>query len=617
MDHISGWAGPPRPETLPEILGHRASLPRQLAFRFLPDGTDDAAVEWTYHDLVEHADVIAAGLLRRELTGRRVVLALDPGLHYIAALFGIFRAGATAVPSFPPTGKRALARFVAIVEDCAPDVIIADTRLADRVAQFEAELPASVARPHWMFVDDDHFRQTAGARTPDGGPHAAAPTDGPALLQYTSGSTGDPKGIVLTHENLVSNCRALEANMGYEPDRVGCTWLPPYHDMGLMGTIMLAVHGGWPLVLMPPAYFVQRPYRWLKAVTDHKVTISVGPNFAFDICTSSITDEELATLDLGSLRQVFCGSEPVSRATLDAFRDRFGPRGYDETSLIPCYGLAEATLYVSGKRTGSAVRTVWLDKAELENGRVRHLSAEDAEAAEAAEDAEAAGDATLSEGGRAARIVSCGEVAEGHEVIVVDPGERRPAEPGRVGEVWVRGPNVAAGYLDKPELTAETFAARLAGSEAERTYLRTGDLGFLHEGELFITGRLKDLVVIAGRNLYPQDIERSVRGSHGKLRGAAAFSVPGESGEELVVVTEFRGTARQLAEEFAGVRDAVVAAVTAGHGVAPADVHIGPVGAIPMTTSGKVRRDATRKAYVQGTLKKLTPAADDLPLSVR
>ncbi|WP_162890439.1 fatty acyl-AMP ligase [Streptomyces olivoreticuli] len=601
MDHISGWARTSWPTTLPEILEHRAGLPRQLAFRFLPDGTGDQAVEWTYHELADHAARVAADLLRRELTGRRAVLALDPGLHYIAALFGILRAGATAVPSFPPTGRRALARFVSIVEDCTPDVIIADTRLADRVDRFEAELPASIPRPQWVFVDDDYFREAADAAAED--PRATPVRIAePALLQYTSGSTGDPKGIVLTHDNLVSNCLALEANMGYEPDRVGCTWLPPYHDMGLMGTIMLAVHGGWPLVLMPPAYFVQQPYRWLKAVTDHKVTISVGPNFAFDICTSSITDEELATLDLGTLRQVFCGSEPVSRATLDAFRERFGPRGYDEASLIPCYGLAEATLYVSGKPTGSAVRTVWLDKAELERGRVRHLPAEDAAAA---------GD------GRATRIVSCGEVAEQHEVVIVDPGERRPVEPGRIGEVWVRGPNVATGYLGRPELTAETFAARLVGSGSERSHLRTGDLGFLHEGELCITGRLKDLVVIAGRNLYPQDIEHSVRRAHDRLRGAAVFSVPGKSGEELVVVTEFRGTARQLAAEFDEVRDAVVTAVTTDHGVGPADVHFGPVGAIPMTTSGKVRRDATRTAYVQGTLKKLTPAADDMPLSVR
>ncbi|RLU87534.1 AMP-dependent synthetase [Streptomyces griseocarneus] len=587
--------------SLPEVLEHRAEQPPRLAFRFLPDGTSDEAVDWTYRDLAEHAALVAADLLRRELTGCRVVLALEPGLHYIAALFGIFRAGATAVPSFPPAGRRALARFASIVEDCRPDVIIADARLAERVAQFEDGLPASAHRPQWMFVDDAFFRAAPA------GDLKATPvrTAEPALLQYTSGSTGDPKGIVLSHDNLISNCLALEENMGYEPDRVGCTWLPPYHDMGLMGTIMLAVHGGWPLVLMPPAFFVQQPYRWLKAITDHKVTISVGPNFAFDLCTTHITDEELATLDLGTLRQVFCGSEPVSRTTLDAFRERFGPRGYDERSLIPCYGLAEATLYVSGKRTGTPVRTAWLDKAELENGRVRQLGEAEAEAA--------------GEGG-ATRVVSCGAVALDHEVVIVDPRDRRPVEPGAVGEVWVHGPSVALGYLGRPDLTAETFTARLAGSGSERgdrTYLRTGDLGFLLDGELCITGRLKDLVVIAGRNLYPQDIEQSVRRCHEKLRGAAAFSVPGKNGEELVVVTEFRGTARQLAGEFDEVRDAVIAVVTREQGVAPADVHFGPVGAIPMTTSGKVRRDATRSAYLQGTLKKLTPAADDLSLSAR
>lgn len=596
MDRLAGWARTSLPASLPEILEHRAAQPPRLAFRFLPDGTGDELVDWTYQDLAEHAGRIAADLLGRELTGCRVVLALDPGVHYVAALFGIFRAGATAVPSFPPTGKRAVARFASIVEDCAPDVIIADTRLESRVGQFEAELPESVSRPQWIFVDDAYFRSAAA---PDREPPRLAD---PALLQYTSGSTGDPKGIVLTHENLVSNCVTLEENMGYEPDRVGCTWLPPYHDMGLMGTLLLAVHGGWPLVLLSPAHFVQQPYRWLKALTDHKVTISVGPNFAFDLCTSSVTDEELETLDLRLLRQVFCGSEPVSRATLDRFQERFGPRGYTETSLIPCYGLAEATLYVSGKRSGTEVRTRLLDKEALERGSVR--------------DADPLGAAAT------ARIVSCGAVAVGHEVLIVDPESRRPAGAGRVGEVWVAGPNVAAGYLGRPELTAETFTARLADdarppSGSEQTYLRTGDLGFLLDDELYITGRLKDLVVIAGRNLYPQDVEHSVRESHGKLRGSAVFSRPGEAGEELVVVAEYRGTARQLAAEGTAVLDAVIAAVTADHGVRPADVHFGPVGAIPMTTSGKVRRDATRKAYAQGTLKKLALATDDKPLSAR
>ncbi|WKU47924.1 fatty acyl-AMP ligase [Streptomyces sp. VNUA116] len=591
MDHIAGRAHPASPG-LPGILQERAAGPRRLAFRFLADGTSDEAVDWTYHDVYEHAGRIAADLLDRELTGRRVVLALDPGLHYVAALFGIFRAGATAVPSFPPTGKRAVARFASIVVDSAPDVIIADRRLEGRVAQFAAELPATVCAPEWLFVDDAYFLGTApGREIPD------AVSD-PALLQYTSGSTGDPKGIVLTHENLVSNCRALEHNMGYEADRVGCTWLPPYHDMGLMGTIMLAVHGGWPLVLMSPAHFVQQPYRWLKAITDHKVTISVGPNFAFDMCTSGITDEELETLDLSTLRQVFCGSEPVSRVTLDKFRERFGPRGYDETSLIPCYGLAEATLYVSGKPTGTPLRTERLDREALENGIVRP-----------------AGDAT-GEPGQVAHIVSCGTVADGHDVTVVDPETLLPVPAGRVGEIWVSGPNVAQGYLGRPDLTAATFTARTAGDDG-RTHLRTGDLGFLLDGELFVTGRLKDLVVIAGRNLYPQDIELTVRQAHEQVRGCAAFSVPGEGGEQLVVAAEYRGTARRLAAEGAAVLDAVIAAVTAEHGVRPAAVHFGPVGAIPMTTSGKVRRDATRKAYLQGTLRTLSPVADDTPQAVR
>ncbi|RKN64288.1 fatty acyl-AMP ligase [Streptomyces klenkii] len=588
---MAGRAHPALPG-LPGILQERAAGPRRLAFRFLADGTSDEAVDWTYHDVHAHAGRIAADLLGRELAGRRVVLALDPGLHYIAALFGIFRAGATAVPSFPPTGKRAVARFASIVVDSTPDVIIADRRLEGRVAQFAAELPATVRAPEWLFVDDAYF---LGPEPAEAIPDAVSD---PALLQYTSGSTGDPKGIVLTHENLVSNCRSLEHNMGYEADRVGCTWLPPYHDMGLMGTIMLAVHGGWPLVLMSPAHFVQQPYRWLKAITDHKVTISVGPNFAFDMCTSGITDDELETLDLSTLRQVFCGSEPVSRVTLEKFRERFAPRGYDETSLIPCYGLAEATLYVSGKPAGTPLRTERLDREALENGTVRRSGAADGEP------------------GQVAHIVSCGTVADGHDVTVVDPETLRPLPAGRVGEIWVSGPNVAQGYLGRPELTAATFTARTAGDDG-RTHLRTGDLGFLLDGELFVTGRLKDLVVIAGRNLYPQDIELTVRQAHEQIRGCAAFAVPGEQGEQLVVAAEYRGTARRLAAEGAAVLEAVIAAVTAEHGVRPAAVHFGPVGAIPMTTSGKVRRDATRKAYLQGTLKKLTPVTDDTPQAVR
>jgi len=259
----------PLEPSLPEILEARAGGSGGLAFRFLPNGTSGESVDWSYRDLAEHAATVAHDLERQGLTGRRVVLALDPGLHYIAALFGIFRAGATAVPCFPPTGKRAVAQFLSIVEDCAPDAVIADRRYAEQADKFGADLPPTVPRPRWLFVDDRYFADAPPAARRRTEPAKAARPAEVALLQYTSGSTGAPKGVMLTHENLISNCRAIERVMGVDPDRIGCSWLPPYHDMGLMGTILIAVHGGWPVVLLSPAHFVQRPYRWLKAITDY------------------------------------------------------------------------------------------------------------------------------------------------------------------------------------------------------------------------------------------------------------------------------------------------------------------------------------------------------------
>jgi acyl-CoA synthetase (AMP-forming)/AMP-acid ligase II len=578
--------------SLPEILQERArTQPDRLAFRFLQDGTSDQAVDWTYHELAARAEAVAAELGRRGLDGGRVVLALDPGLDYVAGLFGILRAGCTAVPSFPPIGRRAMARFLSIVVDCAPDAVLTDPRFSGQAGQFDEQLPGGSPQIEWIFPEEEFYLGTG---------EAAAPLRlaDQALLQYSSGSTGDPKGILLTHDNLVSNCRVLEAHMGMEPDRVGCSWLPPYHDMGLMGTIMLAVHGGWPLVMLSPVHFVQDPYRWLKAITDHRVTITVGPNFAFDLCASSIGDDELRTLDLSTLRQVFCGSEPVSGATLDTFHERFGPvTGFNPSSVIPCYGLAEATLFVSGKPESEGVRTEWLDGTALELGEVRR-----------APDREAAG---------AVGVVSCGVIATGHEVVVVDPDSAQPVPAGRIGEIWVSGPNVASGYLNRPELTAKTFGAKLPG-RARQTYLRTGDLGFLIDGELFVTGRLKDLIVISGRNLYPQDIEDSVQKSHSALRRTVAFSVRStrREEEEVVVVAEFRGTAGEFAAEEGRLRERVTAAVTAEHGVKPGAVHFGPPGVVLMTTSGKIRRNATKAAFVNGSLKAFPPSPAESQVSV-
>lgn len=561
MPHDDGLAG----QSLPGVLEARAAAaPDGLAFRFLVDGTADTAVDWTYRELADRARVIAAELLRRGMAGQRVVLALEPGLQYIAALFGILRAGAVAVPALPPAGKRAAARFASIVDDCEPRLVVADPRFADGAP--------------WL----DPHELAAGAPHPvDLPPNQAGDL---ALLQYTSGSTGEPKGVMVTHANLVANCLAMAANLGEEQGRVSCSWLPPYHDMGLIGAILLPVFGGFPMVSLSPAHFVQRPYRWLKAISDHAVTTSVTPNFGLDLCVDTVTDEELRTLDLSSLHHLFCGAEPLRPATIAGFERRFAPSGYSPDALVACYGLAEATLFVSGRSRSSPVTRQWLDKEALSDGAVQ---------------------VTDHTGDAAVPVLSCGVVAPDHEVLVVDPDTCLPAPPGRVGELWVRGPSVAAGYAGRPDLTAATFAARLADQPEGPGYLRTGDLGFRWAGELYLTGRIKDLIIVAGQNHYPQDVELTVRQAYPDARQVAAFAVPFEGADELVIVVE----ARRMPES-SGPGAAIRAAVAAAHGIRPFDVRFGPPGAIPVTTSGKVRRSATRDAYLRDAIKRFRPRTD-------
>lgn len=575
-----------RPDTsLAAILEYRTVQPERWAMRFLVDGTGNKVIDWTYDDLAVRADRVAAELFARGITGGRVVLALEPGLTYMAGLFGLMRAGATVVPSFPPTARRTWERLRSIMLNCAPGAVLVDAGLADRIDRFRSELTDLERQPQWIVVDDGLLERPREA------PPSALRTSEPALLQYTSGSTGAPKGVVLSHFNLINNCATIERQLGEDPERLGCTWLPPYHDMGLMGGVMLALHGGWPFVMMSPAHFAQRPYRWLKAISDHRANITLAPNFALDLCTSTVTDEELATLDLSGLKQMFCGSEPVTRRTLDAFAARFGPVGYDPSIVVPCYGLAEATLFVTGKPRGRPLRAVRLEKSALDRGVVRGT----AEADDAGVD-----------------IVGCGLPALGHSVLVVDPNSRLPMPHEQVGEIWVHGPNVACGYLHGSSQSAKVFDARLAG-DADTSYLRTGDLGFLLDGELFVTGRVKDVIIIAGRNLYPQDIEESVRRADSRLRRAVAFPADDHGRESLVVVTEVKGRARDLTGEIDRIRRSIVAAVTADHGVRPFDVVLSPVNTIPVTTSGKLQRNATRLAYQEGLLRRFTetPAQPD------
>jgi acyl-CoA synthetase (AMP-forming)/AMP-acid ligase II len=540
-----------------DILSARSSS-EALAYVFLTDGTSDSELRWTFADTARKSVAFAGHLRDRNISaGERVVLALNPSLEYVAALYGIMQIGAIPVPCFPPLRPKELERFHAITLDCSPQAIVIDAMYGEQIEKLRGRVKSVGLEP--VVVYPEHVAASAA----EVNPVQSAPSD-VALIQYTSGSTGSPKGVCLTHDNLVSNCQSLDRSMGHDPRRVGLSWLPPYHDMGLMGTIILSMYHGWPLVLMSPMHFIQQPRRWLEAINDYGVTITVGPNFSLDLCAQALKDDETNDLDLSTVRELYCGAEPISADTFTGFERTLAPLGFDGTALIPCYGMAEATLFVAGKRAGSRYRT---DRAPEANGSGRV-------------------------------VVSCGEVDSQHEVRIVDPATLRRVDDGVVGEIWVSGRSVAAGYYNRPELTSATFQAKLRDEAGE--YLRTGDLGFIRSGELFVTGRIKDLIIVSGRNIYPQDVEAAVVRADPAVRIAAAFSINGEAGEQLCVVAE-TGHEEASPTWYPAMVEAIRSCVTAEFGVGP-DIHICRKRTIPTTTSGKVCRQETRRLLLANTL---------------
>jgi len=543
--------------TIVDALAAKSSS-EALAYEFLTDGTSESEIRWTFADTFENAQALAAHLGESGIGAHdRVVLAVNPGLEYVAALYGIMQLGAIPVPCFPPLRPKELDRFHAITLDCSPKGIVIDGMYRDQMAALRNRLKASNVDPVVVYADD------RSVRTATVEPATYAPNDF-ALIQYTSGSTGSPKGVCITHDNLVSNCEALGRSMGDDPDRVGLSWLPPYHDMGLMGTIMLSIYHGWPLVLMPPLHFVQEPRRWLKAISDYRISITVGPNFSLDLCADALSNQEIQDLDLSTVKQLYCGAEPISADTLARFQRAAAPLGFDEKAMIPCYGMAEATLFVAGKQRGSRYRT---DRTSdrYDTGRT---------------------------------VVSCGVVDSEHTVRIVDTATRRCVGDGVVGEIWVSGRSVAAGYYNRPEFTHKIFHARLAGEDGE--YLRTGDLGFMRAGELYVTGRIKDLIIVCGRNIYPHDVEATALAADPAFRTAVAFSINHDSTEQLCVVAEvaYQSVSADLHSRLV---EAIRRSVTSELGIRP-HVILCPKRTIPTTTSGKVRRQEARRMLLSNGL---------------
>ncbi len=576
-------------ESFMDVLDYRAEqMPDSIVFRMLGDDGAERGV-LTFASLRRRARILANRLTHHAAAGDRVAVLVEPGLEYIIAYFGCLYAGVVAVPGYPPNARREDSRVARMLADCDARVALVSADMLRRMPPALRQLSSGVDVT-WLdaSVGDDESEPLRNATLR----HATRRHhDGLAMLQYTSGSTAEPRGVMLTHQHLLHNARAIHQVTGYEPDDRAVFWLPPFHDMGLIGGILQPVYAQVPTVLMAPASFLRRPARWLEAMSKYRATMSGAPNFAYDLCLDRVTNAEAAEFDLSAWRVAFNGAEPVRADTMSRFLDKFAISGLRRTVFVPCYGLAEATLLVSGGPAGDRPRLYTGDHAGIPTGGpTGNVPSHSIDGV----------------GPNTALLVSSGTPVADHTVVIVDVAAGAVCEPGVVGEIWVQGANVAVGYWNRPQQNEETFGATLPALKGR--FLRTGDLGFLSEGRLFVTGRAKDLIILRGRNYYPQDIERAAEEAHADLRRGfcAAFSTNGGEPRRLVVVA---GVARShRPTEDRAVRDAMRRAIVEEVGVIPDEIVLTPLRSIPRTSSGKARRDECRRLWQEGQLQELLTA---------
>ena len=539
------------PVAISACLQHWARVKRDHpALLFLPDGEAEGP-RLTYGELHSRSASVAKRLKAIGVRGRPVLLLYPSGPDFIAALFGCFYAGAVAVPLPLNIRHHSFERIRLVISDADPVAILTVEGSQAALRAMAPDLPCLATD---IFEDD---------------PAEPALLQGqdPAIMQYTSGSTGDPKGVVLTHSAIMANMKMQRYALGEDVDTRFLSWLPLFHDMGLFGALLISIYYGADCVFLPPVSFLQKPDRWLRAISRYRATISGGPNFAFDLCSRRVARMALDGVDLSSWKIAFCGAERVRAGTLEAFAATFSAWGFETSALFPCYGLAEATLFVSGGPRGSGIRL-----------------------------SEPAGIA-------AGQVVSCGKLAPQQLVKIVDPDSETEVAEGERGEIWISGDHVGRGYWSDAGKTAKTFHAVLEGHPCR--FLRTGDLGFLRDRELYVTGRLKDTLIVRGQNIAPDDVEATVAESvQGFAATTAAFAVDVDDVERIVVVQEIeREYLRRLDPKSA--ISAAADAVAERHGFKLHDLVLVPPGAIPKTTSGKVQRRRCREAYLAASLKTL------------
>ena len=563
---------------------HAEERPDQPAFIHLLDGQSDQAV-LTYARLDQQARAIAAHLQDTGFSGRRVLLVYPPGLDFIAAFFGCLYANCVAVPTYPPhRHRRMLDHFHAIAADAQAGIALSTSfAIAQFQSMIEHKSDQATAFPpiQWLATDAIPEAQAGQWSKP------ALASDALAMLQYTSGSTRQPKGVMLSHANLMDNTQAIYQAFGVQPEDKAVFWLPTYHDMGLVGGVLVPVLAGGTNILISPADFLQNPMTWLAAISRYRITISGGPNFAYDLCVRTITDQQRAALDLSSWALAFIGAEPIQPATLERFAAAFAPYGFNPGAFYPCYGLAEATLMVTGAQRGSGATLQTFDDAALTENRVEPVP-----------------DAN----GKARRLVACGSPVGTMRVVIVNPKTHTEIAPGGVGEVWIAGPSVGQGYWHNPQQTGHSFDAHLSDT-GDGPFLRTGDLGFVSDGQLYITGRQEDLIIVRGKNRYPQDIEVTARRSHPLLEVGygAAFAIDDHGSQRLILVQEVRHDGKT---DLKCVLDAIRMAVLDEHELALDTISLVRSGTIPKTSSGKVQRNACREAFLGGELKTLAQYGD-------
>lgn len=561
--------------TLNDVIQYNAEHdPDKVIYNSITFADEDERCEdkLTNLELDRRVRNLAVILQKFNLEGERALLLYPPGLDYLCAFYACLYSGIIAVPAYPPFSERLARRLSSIIKDSGSKVILATDDILFLVKPLMENIE-EMTFIEWISTSNLGSDPLNDYKRPD------INGDTVAFLQYTSGSTSNPKGVILTHENVLDNLSSLEKNCHYTPESRCFMWLPQYHDMGLIGAVLQAMYTNFFIGFMSPLDFLQNPYRWLKGMSDFKATMSGGPNFAYDLAVKRITDEERATLDLSNWEIAANGGEPVRAETIDRFVETFGPCGFRRETFSPGYGLAESTFYMTSVPIGKSPRIIHLDASSLEQNKIKKV---------------------FGETPNCRSLVSNGPVGLSCRVIIVNPDSLCKCPENEVGEIWTSSNSVGLGYWGRKEESEPIFKAFTKDSH-EGPFLRTGDLGFIYDGELFITGRQKDLIIIRGRNHYPQDIEKTVEESHNALRKgcSAVFSIESNDEEKLVVVQEIKKQSVAMGVPLVDVLSSIRRSVIANHDVTPDDIVLIKAGTIQKTSSGKIQRQLTKSKYLK------------------